>query len=133
MLLYVVKCANVYFRILHYEGLWLDPQTCSVAGQACHEMTDTWPTIERIQGCFVLGVIKGVGDRATYMYVSEAGYMCLAKGTWVRGWSLFRSRPKVHMQEHFSLHDCNDTYTIGAGSAGWLCTMCRCFVEDSAP
>ena len=39
MLKYTVQCANVYFRLLHQEGLWLDSATSTLASKACHEMT----------------------------------------------------------------------------------------------
>ena len=42
MLLYVLKCTNKYFRVLHWSGLWIDPDTSGVAAKLCHEMCDAW-------------------------------------------------------------------------------------------
>lgn len=38
MLRYTVACANNYFRMLHHEGLWMEPSTNLAVAKAGHEM-----------------------------------------------------------------------------------------------
>ena len=38
MLKYIVACANNYFRTLHHEGLWMEPNTNLLVAKAGNEM-----------------------------------------------------------------------------------------------
>ena len=42
MLKYTLGCANRYFRLLHHEGLWLEPATSMLVVEAGDEMCASW-------------------------------------------------------------------------------------------
>lgn len=98
MLVYVLQCVNKYFRILHTNGLWLAPGTCGVAALLCQEMCDAWLKT----ACIYTRLTTSGMHRATAWTWCQAGYVSLAKACLARGYSLFRMRPKLHMQVHFS-------------------------------
>ena len=53
---YIVRCANLFFRIIRSEGIWIEGSACAAAKSAGMEMNDTW--------------IKHNQDVYLYMHVS---------------------------------------------------------------
>ena len=48
MLKYTVACTNKYFRLLHAEGLWMEPETTFLVVEAGNEMCASRLYIARV-------------------------------------------------------------------------------------
>ena len=112
---YIVRWANLFFRIIRSEGIWIEGSACAAAKSARMEMNYTW--IKHYQTLYIISYVSwmyrfflwipwlkpSLWDLLCWTVLNQGGF-CSFSRCFHAGYNLFKYRPKYHLGMHMCLN-----------------------------